>query len=143
MSSIITFFAAPDDEAAATVVDGDPAGTFESVTYGNFDADLALLEWDSLLTGRAFDDLLLASASGVITDEDDGALIVAASVELQEALSGASEADLARVAQLWAAERAAEGEDVDPELAHEILTALAGLAQTASAAEHRVYCRVG
>src|SRR5687767_9923034 len=138
MSSIITFFVAPDDEAAETVVDGDPEGTFESVTYGNFDADLALLEWDSLLTGRAFDDLLRASAAGVITDEDDGALIVAASVELQEALTSASPADLARVAQLWAAERAVEGEVVDPELAQEILTELARLARTA---DHRLYCR--
>ncbi|MFI7546398.1 hypothetical protein [Actinoplanes sp. NPDC049599] len=139
MSSIIRFFVAPDDEAAATVVDGDPENTFESVTYGNFDADLALLEWDSLLTGRAFDDLLLASASGVITDEDDGALIVAASPELQEALAAASEAELERVARLWADERAAEGETVDPELAHEILTELARLSRTT---EHRLYCRV-
>ena len=139
MSSIIQFFVAPDDEAAATMVDGDPEHTFESVTYGNFDADLALLEWDSLLTGRAFDDLLLASASGVITDEDDGALIVAASVELQEALAGASEAELERVARRWADERAAEGEIIDPELAGEILTELARLARTT---EHRLYCRV-
>ena len=139
MSSIITFFLAPDDEAAATVADSDPAGTFESVTYGNFDADLALLEWDSLLTGRAFDTLLLASAAGVITEEEDGALIVAASVELQESLSRASEADLGRVARLWVDERAAEGEDIDPELAREILTELARLSRTT---EHRLYCRV-
>jgi hypothetical protein len=139
MSSIIRFFVAPDDEAAATVVDGDPENTFESVTYGNFDADLALLEWDSLLTGQAFDDLLLASASGVITEEEDGALIVAASAELQEALGSATGAELARVAQLWVDERAAEGETIDPELAREILTELARLARTA---EHRLYCRV-
>jgi len=140
MSSIIRFFVAPDDEAAATVVDGGPEGTFESVTYGNFDADLALLEWDSLLTGRAFDDLLLASAAGVITDEDDGALIVAASVELQQALGSATEADLARIAGRWSDERAAEGDPVDPDLAREILTDLARLAQTP---DHRLYCWVG
>jgi len=140
MSSIIRFFVAPDDEVAATVVDGGPDDTFEAVTYGNFDADLALLEWDSLLTGRAFDDLLLASASGVITDEDDGALIVAASAELQQALSRASTADLGRIARLWAVERAAEGEVIDPELAREILTELGRLSRTA---EHRLYCWVG
>jgi hypothetical protein len=140
MSSIIRFFVAPDDEAAATVVDGGPEGTFESVTYGNFDADLALLEWDSLLTGRAFDDLLLASAAGVITDEDDGALIVAASAELQQALASATEADLARIAGRWSDERAAEGDPVDPDLAREILTELGRLAQTP---EHRLYCWVG
>ena len=140
MSSIIEFFVAPDDEAAATVVDGGPDKTFESVTFGNFDADMALLEWDSLLTGRSFDDVLLASASGVITDEDDGALIVAASPELQEALSDADPAELDRVAQRWVADRAAEGEDIDPELAGEILTEVARLAQTP---EHRLYCRVG
>ena len=139
MSSIIIFFVAPDDEAAATVVDDGPDGTFESVTFGNFDADLALLEWDSLLTGRSFDDLLRASAPGVITDEDDGALIVAASVELQQALARASAADLESVAQSWAAERAAEGEPIDPELAGEILTELGRLSRTA---EHRVYCWV-
>jgi hypothetical protein len=140
MSSIIKFFLAPDDEVAATAVDGGPDDTFESVTFGNFDADLALLEWDSLLTGRPFDDLLLASASEVITDEDDGALIVAASVELQQALADASDTDLVRVARLWADERAAEGETVDPELAREILTELARLSRTP---DHRLYCWVG
>jgi hypothetical protein len=140
MSSINKFFLAPDDEVAATVVDGGPAGTFESVTYGNFDADLALLEWDSLLTGRSFDELLRASAAEVITDEDDGALIIAASVELQQALARASEADLRRVAQLFADEQAAEGETFDPDLAHKILTDLARLSRTA---DHRLYCWVG
>jgi hypothetical protein len=140
MSSIIRFFVAPDDEAAATVVEGGPDKTFESVTFGNFDADLALLEWGSLLTGRSFDELLLASASEVITDEDDGALIVAASAELQEALSEADTAELDRVAQLWADERAAEGEAIDPELAGEILTEVGRLARTP---EHRLYCWVG
>ena len=140
VSSIISFFVAPDDAAATTVLDGGPDRTFESVTYGNFDADLALLEWESLLTGHSFADLLEASAALDLSGEDDGALIVAASVELQEALASASPADLARVAQLWAAERAVEGEVVDPELAQEILTELARLARTA---DHRLYCRVG
>src|SRR4051812_6794468 len=140
MNSRIEFFVAPDDEAAATVVDGGPDKTFESVTFGNFDADMALLEWDSLLTGRSFDDVLLASVSGVITDEDDGALIVAASEELQEALSDADPAELDRVAQRWVTERAAEGEDIDLETAGEILTEVARLAQPP---DPRLYCWVG
>jgi hypothetical protein len=137
MSSIIRFFVAPDDEAAEAQVDGGPDASHESVTFGNFDADLALLEWDSLLTGRSFDDALAASASSVITDEDDGALIVAASVELQQALSRASAAELERVARQWAGDRAAEGEPIDPELATEILGAVGRLARTE---EQRLYC---
>jgi hypothetical protein len=137
MSSIIRFFVAADDEAAEAQVDGGPDADHESVTYGNFDADLALLEWDSLLTGRSFDDVLAASASAVIADEDDGAQVVAASVELQQALSRASAAELDRAARQWAADRAAEGEPIDPELATEILGAVGRLARTE---EQRLYC---
>jgi hypothetical protein len=137
MSSIIRFFVAPDDEAAEAQVDGGPDAEHESVTFGNFDADLALLEWDSLLTGRSFDDALAASASAVIADEDDGAQVVAASLELQAALSRASAAELERVARQWAADRAAEGEPIDPELATEILGAVGRLARTE---EQRLYC---
>ena len=135
MSSIIRFFVADDDEAAeAAVESGTVAG---AVTYGNFDADLGLLEWESLLTGRSFDEVLADSESAVISDDDEGALIIGASERLQAALGGASSGELDRVARLWAEERAREGEVLDPELALEILTELGRLSR---AAEQRLYC---
>lgn len=137
MSSINSFFVAPDDAAAATVLDGGPDRTFESVTYGNFDADLALLEWESLLTGHSFADLLEASASLDLSGEDDDALMIAVSRQLQDALSRADDAELAATARLWVDERAAEGESIDPELAREILTEVGRLSRTA---EQRLYC---
>ncbi|MEV8547544.1 hypothetical protein [Streptomyces sp. NPDC051572] len=57
MGTIIKFFVAPDHDAAA-VVEVGPDGVFESLTFGNFDAEEALIEWESIVTGQTFEDLV-------------------------------------------------------------------------------------
>ncbi|MEV7097271.1 hypothetical protein AB0M80_30890 [Amycolatopsis sp. NPDC051045] len=52
MSSIIEFFVAPDDTAAAGVMERGPGGSFESATYGHFDIWSTLVEWESILRSR-------------------------------------------------------------------------------------------
>ncbi|WP_370088398.1 hypothetical protein [Streptacidiphilus sp. MAP12-16] len=52
MSIVIKFFVAPDAEAAAAVAEGGPDGVFESLTFGNFDVEEALIEWEGIFTGR-------------------------------------------------------------------------------------------
>ncbi|MFE3286760.1 hypothetical protein ACFXJJ_27140, partial [Streptomyces sp. NPDC059233] len=72
MSIVITFFVAPDAEAAAAVAEGGPDGVFESVTFGNFDVEEALIEWEGIFTGRSFEEVLDDDATETVVDPDDG-----------------------------------------------------------------------
>ncbi|KUL37643.1 hypothetical protein [Actinoplanes awajinensis] len=60
------------------------------------------------------------------------------SAELTAALAGADPAALADLAERWLALRAADAEDIDPELAEEMLTEVAALARPGTP----VYCEV-
>ncbi|WP_395293643.1 hypothetical protein ACF9IK_08540 [Kitasatospora hibisci] len=53
MSIVIKFFAAADAEAAAAVAQGGPDAVFGSLTFGNFDVEEALIEWEGIFTGRS------------------------------------------------------------------------------------------
>ncbi|XUL86384.1 hypothetical protein ACQ86D_06475 [Streptomyces galilaeus] len=101
MSIIIRFFLAPDRAAAAVVVEGGPDGVFELLTYGNFDAEEALAEWESIFTGRSFEELVAADEPEVVADPGDGEgpVILAASRVLQDALAAADEHRLVEVSQ--------------------------------------------
>ncbi|MEW2484734.1 hypothetical protein [Streptomyces sp. NPDC048411] len=142
MSIIIKFFAAPDDEAAAAVVERGPDGVFESLVFGNFDIEEAMIEWESPFTGRRFEDLVAADEPRVVADPRDGEgpLVLVASAPLQDALATADQPRLAEVSELWVRERAVEGETFDPELATELLDELANLARTAGGRDARLYC---
>lgn len=70
MSIIIKFFVAPDHDAAAAVVEVGPDDFFESLTFGNFDAEEALIEWESIFTGQTFEGLVAADVPEVVADPD-------------------------------------------------------------------------
>ncbi|MEV6212389.1 hypothetical protein [Kitasatospora sp. NPDC051914] len=142
MSVIITFFTAPGHEAAAAVVERGPGGIFESRTWGNFDPEEALIEWESLLTGRSLDNLLDDGEPETVADLDDGQgpVVLAASRTLQEALTRTDRSRLVRTSQLWVEHRASEGEAIDQEIAEEILQSLADLARSAHGHDDRLYC---
>jgi hypothetical protein len=108
VSIIIKFFVAPDHDAAAAVVEGGPDGVFESLAYGNFDAEEALIEWESIFIGRNFEDLVTDEEPGVVADPGDGEgpVLLAASRSLRDALATADEHRLVEVSRLWVAERA-------------------------------------
>ncbi|PYC87579.1 hypothetical protein C7C46_04090 [Streptomyces tateyamensis] len=142
MSTIIEFYVAPDDEAAATVVEHGPAGIFESLSCGNFDVEEALMEWEGIFTGRRFEELVAAGEPRVVADPDDGEgpLILVVSGPLQDALAAADPLRLAEVGALWVRERAAEGEEFDLEMATELLGDLARLARAADEHAGCLYC---
>ncbi|MBK3568225.1 hypothetical protein [Streptomyces sp. MBT62] len=142
MSIIVKFFAAPSHEAAAAVVDGGPDGVFESLSYGNFDAEEALIEWEGIFTGRSFDELVAAGEPEVVADPDEGEgpMLFAASDALQDALAAAGPSRIAEVSRLWVQERAADGEVFDGGIAHRILSDLARLAHGLRGQDHRLYC---
>lgn len=142
MSIIIKFFVAPDRDAAAAVVEGGPDGVFESLTYGNFDAEEALIEWESIFTGRGFEELVAADEPEVVADPGDGEgpVVLAASRVLQDALAAADEHRLVEASQLWVQERAADGEVFGLERATEVLSGLAELARAIGEQEESLYC---
>jgi hypothetical protein len=142
VSIIIRFFVAPSHQAAAAVVDGGPDGVFESLSYGNFDAEGAMIEWESIFTGRRFDELIAADEPEVIADPGDGGgpMLLAASKALRDALAAADQSRLVEVSRLWVQERAADGEVFDQEIATQILSDLARLAHGLRGRDHRLYC---
>ena len=141
VSTIIKFFVAPDHDAAAVVGVG-PDGVFESLTFGNFDAEEALIEWESIFTGQTFEDLVAAGVPEVVADPGDGEgpVVLAASRALQDALTGAEEQRLVEVSRLWVAERSADGEVFDEGIAVWILSGLAGLARAIGQKPEGLYC---
>ncbi|MFF2819365.1 hypothetical protein ACFVT9_28060 [Kitasatospora cineracea] len=142
MSIIIKFFVAPNRDAAAAVVEGGPEGIFDSLTYGNFDAEEALIEWESIFTGQSFAQLADADVPEVVADPEDGEgpLVFLVSAALQDALASADDLRLAEVSQRWVQERAEDRDVFDPEISAGILKGLAELASRIDDRKDRLYC---
>jgi hypothetical protein len=138
VSNIVEFFIAPDDQAASTVLDRGPEGTFETFECGNFDAITAIEEWDRLLTGRSTEELERDDVPRIIAGESP--FIMVASAALQHALINAKPEDLLATAVRWIDEEELHG--YEPELFADILSELATLADTASQEGHTLYCRM-
>lgn len=136
MSIIVEFFIAPDDQAAATILEGGPDGTFETFTVGNFDAITAIEEWDRILTGRTAEELERDDVPRIIAGE--APVVIAASTALQAALITSDRDELAVTALQWIEEEELHGSD--PELFTDILNELAALASTARQKGHALYC---
>jgi len=143
---IVTFFVAADDKAAIELMAGDSVDDFESVSYGNFDADEAVVEWTSILTGESFADLIAADEPrilGVAEDPegvDNSQLLFVIPAALQRALVDSDGPSLAEVRDRWLGERAEDGEEFDPELVDQLFNDLASLARVADRLGQFVYC---
>jgi hypothetical protein len=142
VSIIIKFFASPNRDAAAAVAETGPDGVFDPLTYGNFDAEEALIEWESIFTGRSFAELVDADVPEVVADPHDGEgpLLLLVSAVLQDALAAADSLRLSEVSRRWVRVRAEDREVFDPETAAWILTGLAELARGTDGRRDRLYC---
>ncbi|KKD09246.1 hypothetical protein [Streptomyces sp. WM6386] len=144
MSTVIDFFVAPDDTSAATALRARPGPARASLSLGNFDVEEAVVEWECLLVGGTFTDLVEAGEPRTVADRDeDECLVFALSPRLCAALAAAGQPRLRDVAVSWVDLRARDGEVFDPETAHGIVAGLAALAGSAGRREQGVYCRVG
>ncbi|MFF1295755.1 MULTISPECIES: hypothetical protein [unclassified Streptomyces] len=144
MSTVIDFFVAPDDTSAAMTLRARPGSAHESLPLGNFDVEEAVVEWECLLVGGAFADLVEAGEPRTVADRDeDECLVFALSPRLCAALAAAGESRLRDVAAAWVDLRARDGEVFDPRTAHGIVGGLAALAGSARRREQGLYCRVG
>jgi hypothetical protein len=143
VSSIVEFFVAPDDTSAAGVLRHGPGQAFESLSSGNFDVEEAVVEWECLLAGGSFDELVDAGEPRFVAEQDDGGCVVfAISARLSAALAAAERSGLREAAVAWAEQRAEDGETVHAEIAEAILTGLAALAGSARRRNQGVYCWV-
>lgn len=141
MSIIIHFFAAPDDHAAASVTDTGPGRRFGTVQHGNFVPDLALMEWEVILTGGSFEGVLAGGGPRLVACPGQGsAAVIAFTAALTAALAAADEDRLAEAGEQWAQLRAGDGEEFDPVMAGELLSEVATLASSAAGRGHQMYC---
>lgn len=144
VSIIIKYFTAPDDASAAKALHGGPdESVFETMGCGNFLADSAMTEWETLLTGRSPEEHENAEWPRVVADDgpDSGIQVFAASPELQNALAAANRETLAEVAQQWADQYSEDyGGTFEPDTAAEILYELSELSRSANSRKHTLYC---
>lgn len=132
MSSIVEFFIAPDDDAAAAVAGHGPDGVTEVARYGNFDPVTTM--------GQRRSSFGIVRADGPRIIAGDGRpLVLAVPASLQAALAAADEEQLAEAATRWAGLPAGDGEEIHPEFASDMLSQVASLARIATHRGHRLY----
>ncbi|MEW2255537.1 hypothetical protein [Streptomyces sp. NPDC047869] len=143
MSTIVKFFVAPDDTSAALTLQTGPERAFESLSFGSFDPEEAVLEWECLLAGGSFEELVEAGEPRVVAGQDnDGCVVFAISPRLSSALADAEHSRLRDVAVSWAQRRAEDGEVIDAEIADAIVGDVAALVSSARRQSQNVYCWV-
>ncbi|MEU9028979.1 hypothetical protein AB0D46_15930 [Streptomyces sp. NPDC048383] len=143
MSIIVKFFVAPDDTSADLALQTGPGRAFESLSLGNFDPEEAVIEWECLLAGSSFEELVEAGEPRIVAGQDnDGCVVLAISPRLSTALADATHSRLRDVAASWAQLRAEDGEVIDTEIAHAIVGDLAALVSSARRQNQSVYCWV-
>jgi hypothetical protein len=148
MSSIIRFFTAADDAAAAAMLRGGPAGDQDSVEFGNFDPVGMLDDWEAVFLARDADEIAQIAQGGHPTagggarsvHVDGVGVLLAVSPDLAAELAEADEARLAEVRPRWIQLLSLDGEELDPELAAQLLAEIAALAARAKERGHGVYC---
>lgn len=136
------FFVAPDDTSASLALQTGP-GRAESLLFGNFDPVVAVVEWECLLAGGSFEELVEAGEPRIVAAQDNGGgIVLAISPRLSTALADATHSRLSDVASSWTQLRAEDGEVIDTEIADAIVGDLAALVSSARCQNQSVYCRV-
>jgi hypothetical protein len=132
VSSIVEFFIAPDDDAAATLADHGPGPGKDVVgEYGNFDPVSTMGEWED-----SFDIVPDHDSRGIA---GDGRGVYAVSPSLQAALAAADEEELEEAAARWTELPSETIDNLTQEFASDMLTDIADLARTATQRGHRLY----
>lgn len=137
------FFVAPDDTSAGLALETGPGQTCESLSFGNFDPEEAVIEWECLLAGGSFEDLADAGEPRIVADQsNEGCVVFAISPRLSTALADEEPSKLRDLAASWAQLRAEDGEVIDTDIAEAIVGDLAGLVRKARRQDQGVYCWV-
>jgi hypothetical protein len=137
----IRFFSAPDDASAAEALDRDPESVTETAVRDRFLASSAMIEWETILTGRGSEDHARAARPRVVADDRprSSSKIFAASPELRAALAAADPERITEVARQWMDEYGAQHGSFVPGEVCRILYEMSGLARSADAERVGVY----
>ncbi|GII88918.1 hypothetical protein Ssi03_69080 [Sphaerisporangium siamense] len=138
MNKIVDFFVTTRPNAAGVLGSG-PLRSFPTASSGDFDAEEALLDWESHLTGRSFDDLAEDDLPETVADGGN-AVVLALSDTLVSALRAASDPRIEELAQWWAEEKARDGFALDPFTALDTLRRLTDLIRRKRSPGESVYC---
>ncbi|MGI5142999.1 MULTISPECIES: hypothetical protein [unclassified Streptomyces] len=102
-----------------------------------------MIEWECLLAGGSFEELVEAGEHRLVGGrDDDGCVVFAISPRLSVALAEAQRSELKDAAVAWSMQRAKDGEVLDTEIAEVILSDLAALVSSARRQGQDVYCWV-
>ncbi|AWL38243.1 MULTISPECIES: hypothetical protein [Streptomyces] len=143
MSNIVKFFVAPEDTSAGLALQTGPGRAFESISFGNFDPEEAVVEWECLLAGGSFEELVEAGEPRIVAGQgDDGCVVFAISPRLSTALADAGHSRLRDIAASWAQLCAEDGDVIETEIAHAIVSDLAALVSSARRQNQSAYCWV-
>jgi hypothetical protein len=143
VSEFIEFFVAAGDRAAARARYRGPRGTRTTVAGSFFDADDAIVGWESMLTGRTVDELWASSGPRLVAPwHNDASAVFALSDELAARLLQVDAARLRELAVAWSAQVTADGDELSDDTAMTLLMGVRGLAHQAARTGSRVYCRV-
>jgi hypothetical protein len=146
MGNLYDYFAAADDEAAASAFDlvgGPSAGGFDTVGLKGIEPVVQMGTLEELLTGRPYDEIIQDPRQGgdICHREDDGEHgVLSLTDSLAAALADADRQRLAEVAEPWSETEEFWG-DADPDILTDVLWELAELARRARDRGHRLYCR--
>ncbi|MEU0879053.1 hypothetical protein ABZ345_10680 [Lentzea sp. NPDC005914] len=141
MGVLFDYFAAPSDEVAASVIDGGPAAHgFTTVPAKGLDPAVVLGKLEELLTGRAFDEVVVdpRAGGGVAVEHGGELMVLTVTDELRDGLAAAD--GLGEVAVRWAGIEELGGSDA--EVLEDVLGQLKELAATAVEKDERLYCWV-
>lgn len=145
MSSIILFFLATDDEAAAGMPPASLERGPETVELGNFDPFGMLNDWVAAFLARDADEIrdggrpIIGGGARIVPAEENRVLI-AASPDLVRDLSEADEARLAEIRGHWILLQSLDGEELDTVTARELLAEIGALAVLANERGQGMYC---
>jgi hypothetical protein len=145
VSSIIRFFIAPDDAAAARMPLSGPAREPETLEYGNFDPVGMLDDWEAAFLARDAGEIAEGGRPAIgggarVVPVAGAAILIAVSPDLTADLAEADESRLAEVRAHWVQLESLDGRELHPVLAVELLTEIAELAARANEHGHGMYC---
>ncbi|WP_329124522.1 hypothetical protein [Streptomyces sp. NBC_01353] len=143
--TLCDYFSAPDDNAAAAVVEmpGGPAAAALDVVYlKNIDPVVAIAHLEAIATDCSYEEAGRRPRSGHLlsSPESEGPFVLSLSDTLTEALVTATPDDLAAFAEPWSMTAELRQIQVDAKTAAVALEALAGLAHRARADGLQLYC---
>ncbi len=133
-------FVAPDDVTAAGTGPRYRDHGLPAVVFEGFFPDEAVLEWESLFTGKPINRIAESEPRMVVPMANDGFEVFEVGPPLRTLLAGAGALRLGEIADRWAALESRADDEVSSEEAAGILEAVGALAREAVRAGRGLYC---